>query len=55
MTTKENMNAHRKTAIIVGALILFAYAAVSRVIHMNGSFRFAMASPNNCSQKKMEI
>lgn len=32
MTTKENSNSKRKTAIIVGVLILFAYAAVSSAI-----------------------
>ena len=32
MTTKENMNSHRKTAIIVGVLILIAYAVMASAI-----------------------
>ena len=32
MTTKENMNSHRKTAIIVGVLILIAYAVMASAV-----------------------
>ena len=32
MTTKENMNSNRKTAIIVGILILIAYAVMASAI-----------------------
>ncbi len=35
MDTKEEMNTHRKTAVIVGVLMLVAYSVIGRRLLLN--------------------